>query len=228
MATLGNANGQPTSEQIAAMYAGIYPTLTQPGPGASWGDFLGTFGPAYNSNAHPFGGGGQTKAAPAPKNGTGYQSGYQKLDDERLVSPALAFAGEVPGPQINLPRSRPTLPPYVVATYPTTGVTGPIAAKPTSALAFGAPARPAPQVGTASQAIANMFVPSARPAAAPRPVAPQERMAAPINGYQAPTVRELQQRGRDAVSQSGDTSVGNQRDAADARSSGAGGRNRRY
>lgn len=33
---------------------------------------------------------------------------------------------------------------------------------------------------------------------------------------------------RDAVSQSGDTSVGNQRDAAEARSSGAGGRTRRY
>lgn len=34
--------------------------------------------------------------------------------------------------------------------------------------------------------------------------------------------------GRDAVSQSGDTSVGNQREAAEARASGSGGRNRRY
>lgn len=39
---------------------------------------------------------------------------------------------------------------------------------------------------------------------------------------------QMLQRGRDAVSQSGDTSVGNQRDAAEARSSGAGGRTRRY
>lgn len=39
---------------------------------------------------------------------------------------------------------------------------------------------------------------------------------------------QMLQRGRDAVSQSGDTSVGNQRDAAEARSSGSGGRTRRY
>lgn len=39
---------------------------------------------------------------------------------------------------------------------------------------------------------------------------------------------QMLQNGRDAVSQSGDNSVGNQRDAAEARSSGAGGRIRRY
>lgn len=42
------------------------------------------------------------------------------------------------------------------------------------------------------------------------------------------TNQQRLQNGRDAVSQSGDTSVGNQRDAAEARSSGAGGRTRRY
>lgn len=67
---------------------------------------------------------------------------------------------------------------------------------------------------------------SVAPAKAPAP--PAERTAAPIGNNQAPTVRQIQERARDATSQSGDNSTGNQRDAADARSSGEGGRTRRY
>lgn len=82
------------------------------------------------------------------------------------------------------------------------------------------------------------------PMAAPRPIQaplmasaqqiPQivvrgsNQIAYPLPKPQSITNQQRLNNARDAVSQSGDNSVGNQRDAAEARSSGTGGRTRRY
>lgn len=157
------ADGVTTADQIAAMYNGIYaPSYATPSPSTpvgaqpSWADIAAMFGGA------------------APANPVGYQSGFVKSDNDRLVSPALNYAGtpvaaDVPvSPVPGMPRPRPIQPPQTVASYPTTAAAAvaamaagrPVAASPRKTTV--APARaPAPQQPTKSAAsqIADMFAP---------------------------------------------------------------------
>lgn len=193
------------------------------------------------------------RAVTPPSSGKSASSNIASARSEQAAArgpkPAAVIAAQslIPGP--NAPVKSQERLPSVLLAHTTPSIVQPTQAQLEAGTGFRLPgtllggAAPVPAAQSAAMIAARKPkavapVPAVR-AAAPVAVAPRKATPVPVARVPAPaiaaitgvstgSVTDLQRRASEAVALSGDDSVGNQKDAADARASGSGGRTRRY